>query len=76
VVVSANEQGRDALGFEYLDGPVTPKPEKLPAARVKAKRKPPQRKPRPPSGGAGGKGGPGGSDPSGRGSVPKVPLKA
>ncbi len=77
VVVSEDEHGRDALGFEYLEGPVTPKPEKLPAARVKAKRKPPQRKPKPPSsGGGGGKGGPGGSDPSGRGSVPKVPLKA
>jgi len=77
VVVANNEQGRDALGFEYLDGPVTPKPEKLPSARAKAKRKPPQRKPKPPSsGGGGGKGGPGGSDPSGRGSVPKVPLKA
>jgi ATP-dependent Clp protease ATP-binding subunit ClpA len=74
VVVQKDETGRDALGFEYLDGPVTPKPEKLPPVRAKAKRKPPQRKPKPPSGGSGGKGGPGGSDPSGRGSVPKVPL--
>ena len=74
VVVLKDETGRDALGFEYLDGPVTPKPEKLPPVRAKAKRKPPQRKPKPPSGGSGGKGGPGGSDPSGRGSVPKVPL--
>ena len=73
VVVLKDETGRDALGFEYLDGPVTPKPEKLPAVRAKAKRKPPQRKPKPPSGGKGGNG-PGGSDPSGRGSVPKVPL--
>jgi ATP-dependent Clp protease ATP-binding subunit ClpA len=72
VVVLKDETGRDALGFEYLEGPVTPKPEKLPAVRAKAKRKPPQRKPKPPS--PGGKGGPGGSDPSGRGSVPKVPL--
>ncbi|MFZ5692738.1 MAG: ATP-dependent Clp protease ATP-binding subunit ClpA [Pseudomonadota bacterium] len=75
VVVVKTETGKDALGFEYLEGPVTPKPEKLPAARPKAKRKPPQKKPKPPSsGGSGGKGGPGGSDPSGRGSVPKVPL--
>jgi ATP-dependent Clp protease ATP-binding subunit ClpA len=74
VVVQKDETGRDALGFEYLEGPVTPKPEKLPPERAKAKRKPPQRKPKPPSGGSGGKGGPGGSDPSGRGSVPKVPL--
>ncbi len=73
VVVVKNEAGRDTLGFEYVEGPVTPKPEKLPAGGAKAKRKPPQRKPKPPSG-SGGKGGPGGSDPSGRGSVPKVPL--
>ena len=75
-VVVINEAGRDALGFEYVEGPVTPKPEKLPAAGAKPKRKPPQRKPKPPSGSGGGKGGPGGTDPSGRGSVPKVPLKA
>jgi len=40
----------EKIGFEYLDGPVTPKPEKLPGAR---KRTPP-RKPKPggpPSGG-------------------------
>ena len=76
VVLTKDETGRDAIGFEYLEGPVTPKPEKIPAA--KAKRKPPQRKPKPPSAGGGGKGnggaGNGGSDPSGRGSVPKVPL--
>ncbi len=68
VVVVKNEQSRDALGFEYLDGPVTPKPEKLPGVRARPKRRPPQRKPKPPSGG---KGGP---DSPGRGSVPKVPL--
>src|ERR1700690_4112660 len=39
VVVVTDEQGRDKLGFEYLDGPVTPKPEKLPAVRPKAKRR-------------------------------------
>ena len=34
VVVDKDEQGRDKLGFQFLDGPVTPKPEqKLPAAR-------------------------------------------
>ena len=65
VVVSTNDQGRDALGFEYLDGPITPKPEKIPAPRVRAKRTTP-RKPKPPSGPKGG---------GGRGSVPKVPLK-
>jgi ATP-dependent Clp protease ATP-binding subunit ClpA len=39
VVVSKDEAGRDKLGFEFLDGPVTPKPEKLPAVRPKAKRR-------------------------------------
>jgi ATP-dependent Clp protease ATP-binding subunit ClpA len=39
VVVTKDEDGRDKLGFEYLDGPVTPKPEKLPVARPKAKRR-------------------------------------
>ncbi|MET0868358.1 MAG: ATP-dependent Clp protease ATP-binding subunit ClpA, partial [Pseudorhodoplanes sp.] len=73
VVVEKNELGRDALGFEYLDGPITPKPEKLPAVGAKPKRKSPQRKPKPPSS-KGGDGGSGGPDSSGRGSVPKVPL--
>jgi len=58
VVVSKDENGRDRLGFEFLDGPVTPKPEKLPAA-AKAKRRSPRPKPK-------GEGK--------RGSVPKVPL--
>jgi ATP-dependent Clp protease ATP-binding subunit ClpA len=66
VIVVKNEQGGDALGFEYLDGPITPKPEKIPAPRVRAKRSTP-RKPKPPSGPKGG---------GGHGSVPKVPLKA
>src|ERR1700681_226402 len=39
VVVTKDENGRDKLGFEFLDGPVTPKPEKLPVARPKAKRR-------------------------------------
>jgi ATP-dependent Clp protease ATP-binding subunit ClpA len=39
VVVTKDEGGRDKLGFEFLDGPVTPKPEKLPAVRPKAKRR-------------------------------------
>ena len=43
VVLQKDEAGLDKIGFEYLDGPVTPKPEKLPGAR---KRTPP-RKPRP-----------------------------
>ena len=64
VIVDKDEQGRDKLGFEFLDGPVTPKPEKLPAAR-KAKRRAASRpKPKGDKGDGGGK----------RSSVPKVPL--
>jgi len=37
VVLVPAEAGAEKIGFEYLDGPVTPKPEKLPGAR---KRKP------------------------------------
>ncbi len=62
VVVAKDENGRDKLGFEYLDGPVTPKPEKIPAVRPKAKRRASPRTPKPK--GDGGK----------RGTVPKVPL--
>jgi ATP-dependent Clp protease ATP-binding subunit ClpA len=39
VIVDKDDNGRDKIGFEFLDGPVTPKPEKIPAARPKAKRK-------------------------------------
>ena len=39
VVVDKDEEGRDKLGFQFLEGPVTPKPEKLPAVRPKAKRR-------------------------------------
>ncbi len=62
VIVDKDEAGRDKLGFEFLDGPITPKPEKLPAARPKAKRRSPRPKPKGDNGG--GK----------KGSVPKVPL--
>ncbi len=65
VIVDKDENGRDKLGFEYLDGPITPKPEKLPAVRAKTKRRSPRPKPK----------GDGGKDGGGkRGSVPKVPL--
>ncbi len=59
----------DGLAFEYLDGPVTPKPEKIPRPlSAKPKRRPgsPRRKPPGPKGG--------GDEPPRRGSVPKVPL--
>jgi len=61
VVVDKDEQGRDTLGFQFLEGPITPKPEKLPqVAKPKAKRR---SSPRPKPKGDGK-----------RGSVPKVPL--
>ena len=66
VVVTKNEDGKDVLGFEYLDGPVTPKPEKIPERRKPRRRSSAPRRPKPPKSGPGG--------PSGRGSVPKVPL--
>jgi ATP-dependent Clp protease ATP-binding subunit ClpA len=40
VVVNKDEQGLDKIGFEFVEGPVTPKPEKLPGARKRAPRKP------------------------------------
>ena len=54
VVVKDETTGNDKIGFEFVEGPVTPKPEKLPGAR---KRTPP-RKPKPggPNGGGGSKG--------------------
>jgi ATP-dependent Clp protease ATP-binding subunit ClpA len=70
VAVGKDEDGKDKLTFEYPEGPVTPKPEKLPEPRKnRAKRRTAPRKPR----AAGPKGD--GKPPSGRGSVPKVPLK-
>ncbi len=69
VIVTKDEDGRDKLGFEFLDGRVTPKPEKLPAVARKAKRKSSPRPSKPK--GDGGKDGGGGNK---RGSVPKVPL--
>ncbi len=70
VVVTKDEEGVDKLGFEYPDGPVTPKPEKIPQPiGAKPKRRPGSpRRSKPP----GPKGG--GDDPPRRGSVPKVPL--
>jgi ATP-dependent Clp protease ATP-binding subunit ClpA len=71
VLVKDEETGKDKLAFEYLDGPVTPKPEKLPEPRrPKTKRRAPTRRAKP--SGPKGEGG-GGSGPR-RGSVPKVPL--
>jgi ATP-dependent Clp protease ATP-binding subunit ClpA len=47
VIVDKDEQGHEKLGFQFLEGPVTPKPEKLPAPKPKAKRRsPPRPKPK------------------------------
>jgi len=71
VIVVKDEHSNEKLGFEYLDGPVTPKPEKIPVPRAKPRRRPPSaRRSKPP----GPKGGGGGDQPPRRGSVPKVPL--
>src|ERR1700680_5044925 len=56
------EAGQEKIGFEYVEGPVTPKPEKLPGARERSvSRKP---KPSGPSGGSKG--------PASRGPLVKV----
>ena len=70
VIVVKDEDGVDKLGFEYLDGPVTPKPEKIPRP-VSAK---PKRRPGSPRAQAAGPKGGGDESPPRRGSVPKVPL--
>jgi ATP-dependent Clp protease ATP-binding subunit ClpA len=54
VLVKDEATSRDKIGFDFVEGPVTPKPEKLPGTR---KRTTP-RKPKPPNGGGGGSKGP------------------
>jgi ATP-dependent Clp protease ATP-binding subunit ClpA len=73
VVVEKEETGVEKLGFEYLDGPVMPKQEKLPEPR-RTKAKPKRRPPR--GGGSAPKTPPkgGGGDGAKRSSVPKLPL--
>jgi len=36
VIVEKDDKDEEKLGFEFVEGPVTPKPEKLPGARKKA----------------------------------------
>ncbi len=69
VVVVKDDGGRDKLGFEYVEGPVQPKAEKVPEQkRAKPRRKAAvRRKPPGPKNG-------GGDPPKGGSSVPKVPL--
>ena len=65
VIVVTDEAGNSALAFDYPDGRVTPRAEKLPEPRrAKKRRASPRRKPP----------GAGGDDPPRRGTVPKVPL--
>src|SRR5690349_15151834 len=53
---ASSDAAQEKISFEYLDGPVTPKPEKLPGARKRTvPRKP---KPSGPGGGSGGSKGP------------------
>jgi ATP-dependent Clp protease ATP-binding subunit ClpA len=69
VIVRTDEDGKKELGFDYLEGPVTPRPEKVPA-----KRKPRAARPKPKSKKPGGQGGGGPSSPRPGSPVPKVPL--
>ena len=66
VVVVTDKSGNSKLNFDYPDGPVTPRAEKLPEPRrAKAKRRSsPRRKPPP---------GPGDDTPPRRGPTPRVP---
>jgi ATP-dependent Clp protease ATP-binding subunit ClpA len=71
VIVEKDDKDEERIGFEFLEGPVTPKPERLPTAGRKrsTSRKPRSEAKTPPasSGESGAARGP-------RGSVPKVPL--
>ena len=65
VIVVTDEAGNSTLAFDYPEGRITPRAEKLPEPRrAKKRRASPRRKPQ----------GPGGDDPPRRGTVPKVPL--
>jgi ATP-dependent Clp protease ATP-binding subunit ClpA len=64
VTVVKDDAGKDKIGFEYLEGPVTPKPEKIPEKRAKPRRPRVRRKPS----------GPKDDGPPRGGTVPKVPL--
>src|SRR6202047_1434756 len=70
IVIADEETGTTKLGFEYLEGPVTPKPEKIPQPHAKPKRRsgsPRRAKSSGPKGG-------GDDKPPHRGSGPQVPL--
>jgi ATP-dependent Clp protease ATP-binding subunit ClpA len=74
VVVKTDDDEKQSLGFEYPEGPVTPKPEKVVESADKQR---PRRKPRPPVKKPPRSKGPGGDEGGGGGgvrTVPKVPL--
>ncbi len=70
VVLQTDEEGESALAFEFPEGPITPKPEKIepPEAKSPPRRKAPAAKAKKPAGGTAKRSKPGTSK------VPKVPL--
>ncbi|HEX5778521.1 MAG TPA: ATP-dependent Clp protease ATP-binding subunit ClpA [Xanthobacteraceae bacterium] len=70
-VIVREDDGIKSLGFDYLEGPVTPKPEKV--TPKKKRRAPRVAKPKPKKPGGEGGGGPSAPKPGGS-PVPKVPL--
>jgi ATP-dependent Clp protease ATP-binding subunit ClpA len=71
VIVRDGEDGKKVIGFEYLEGPITPKPEKVAA---KKKRRSPRGSGKPKTKKPGGRDGGGGPSPKPGSPVPKVPL--
>jgi ATP-dependent Clp protease ATP-binding subunit ClpA len=71
VIVRDDEDGKKVIGFEYLEGPITPKPEKVAA---KKKRRSPRGPGKPKTKKPGGRDGGGGPSPKPGSPVPKVPL--
>jgi ATP-dependent Clp protease ATP-binding subunit ClpA len=71
VIVRDGEDGKKEIGFEYLEGPITPKPEKVAA---KKKRRSPRGPGKPRAKKPGGRDGGGGPSPKPGSPVPKVPL--
>src|SRR5262249_45209855 len=67
VIVAKEEAGQGKMDFEYVEGPITPKPEKIPDPKGKRRGGGIGRRPKPP--GPVGEGG--GEAPGGRSSVPK-----
>jgi ATP-dependent Clp protease ATP-binding subunit ClpA len=71
VIARDGENGKKVLGFEYVEGPVKPKPERVPSKRKK-RAAAPRPKTKKSSGGGSAGGGPPAPRPGSP--VPKVPL--